>query len=50
MAGPYKCDSCGRIVKVIYEGEGELVCCGQPMKPLTGFKSVEEIVDVKRKG
>ncbi len=23
MAGPYKCDSCGRIVKVIYEGEGE---------------------------
>ena len=45
MAGPYKCDSCGRIVKVIYGGEGELVCCGQPMKPLTGFKSVEEILD-----
>jgi len=45
MAGLYKCDSCRRIVKVIDEGKGELVCCGQPMKPLTAFGSVEEILD-----
>jgi desulfoferrodoxin-like iron-binding protein len=45
MAGLLKCGSCRRIVNVVYEGKGELICCGQPMKPLTGFKSVEEILD-----
>ena len=30
----YKCLVCGNIVEVIHEGEGELVCCGQPMKQL----------------
>ena len=28
----YKCDVCGNIVEVLHEGQGELVCCGQPMK------------------
>jgi superoxide reductase len=28
----YKCEVCGNIVEVIHEGDGELVCCGQPMK------------------
>ena len=28
----YKCDVCGNIVEVMHGGEGELVCCGQPMK------------------
>ncbi len=28
----YKCEVCGNIVEVLHEGEGELVCCGQPMK------------------
>ncbi len=28
----YKCEVCGNIVEVVHEGEGELVCCGQPMK------------------
>ncbi len=28
----YKCDVCGNIVEVLHGGEGELVCCGQPMK------------------
>jgi superoxide reductase len=28
----YKCDLCGNIVEVMHGGEGELVCCGQPMK------------------
>ena len=28
----YKCEACGNIVEVLHGGEGELVCCGQPMK------------------
>ncbi|MDQ7796448.1 MAG: desulfoferrodoxin [Spirochaetia bacterium] len=28
----YKCMKCGNIVEVLHEGEGELVCCGEPMK------------------
>jgi len=27
----YKCDVCGNIVEVLYAGDGELVCCNQPM-------------------
>ncbi|MBN2073404.1 MAG: desulfoferrodoxin [Actinobacteria bacterium] len=28
----YKCNVCGNIVEVLHPGEGELVCCGEPMK------------------
>jgi len=28
----YKCEVCGNIVEVRHTGQGELVCCGQPMK------------------
>ena len=28
----YKCELCGNIVEVMHGGDGELVCCGQPMK------------------
>jgi superoxide reductase len=28
----YKCEVCGNIVEMMHEGDGELVCCGQPMK------------------
>ena len=28
----YKCEVCGNIVEVLHEGNGELVCCGEPMK------------------
>ena len=28
----YKCAACGNIVEVLHGGEGELVCCGEPMK------------------
>jgi superoxide reductase len=28
----YKCNICGNIVEVIHVGQGELVCCGQPME------------------
>lgn len=31
----YICEKCGNIVEVIGEGEGELICCGEPMKVLT---------------
>lgn len=27
----YKCETCGNIVEVLHEGQGELVCCGKPM-------------------
>jgi superoxide reductase len=27
----YKCALCGNIVEVLHGGDGELVCCGQPM-------------------
>lgn len=28
----YKCNVCGNIVEVLDVGEGELVCCGEPMQ------------------
>lgn len=28
----YKCELCGNIVEMLHEGDGELVCCGEPMK------------------
>ena len=30
----YRCNSCGNIVEVLHAGDGELVCCGQPMELL----------------
>lgn len=30
----YKCMLCGNIVEVLDGGDGELVCCGEPMKNL----------------
>ena len=28
----YYCEICGNKVRVLENGEGELVCCGEPMK------------------
>lgn len=28
----YKCEACGNIIEVLHAGQGELVCCGSPMK------------------
>jgi len=28
----YKCNICGNIVEVLHTGNGQLVCCGQPME------------------
>ncbi|HSO67948.1 MAG TPA: desulfoferrodoxin FeS4 iron-binding domain-containing protein [Desulfatirhabdiaceae bacterium] len=36
----YKCELCGNIVEVLHAGEGELVCCGQPME-LTDKKTAD---------
>ena len=36
----YKCESCGNTVEVLLAGEGELVCCGQPMN-LTDKNTVD---------
>lgn len=30
----YKCNVCGNIIEVVIPGDGELVCCGQPMVKL----------------
>jgi len=32
----YKCDICGNVVKVMEGGDGDLACCGQNMRQLTG--------------
>ncbi len=37
----YKCNLCGNIVEVIHGGDGELVCCGEPMKKLVA-KTADE--------
>lgn len=31
----YKCETCGNIVEMLHPGDGELVCCGAPMKLFT---------------
>ena len=31
----YQCEVCGNIVEVLHEGDGEFVCCGQPMTLVT---------------
>ncbi len=31
----YKCNLCGNVVEVFAGGDGELVCCGEPMKLMT---------------
>lgn len=30
----YRCNVCGNIIEVVISGEGELVCCGEPMNLL----------------
>ncbi len=39
----YKCEICGNIVEVMHAGQGELVCCGQPMKLM-----IENTVDAAK--
>jgi len=37
----YKCNICGNVVEVVHIGEGQLVCCGQPMQ-LLKEKTIDE--------
>jgi len=39
----YKCMACGNIVEVLHGGDGELVCCGQPM-----IRMVENTIDASK--
>jgi len=39
----YKCELCGNIIEMLHEGNGEPVCCGEPMKLF-----VENTVDAAR--
>lgn len=39
----YKCETCGHIIEVLHEGQGQLVCCGKPMVRLA-----ENTVDASR--
>ncbi len=41
----YRCEICGNLVEVILAGYGELVCCGQPMKKVSGQKREEAIFE-----
>ena len=45
MTDFYECNTCQKLVKVINEGKGELSCCSRPMKMLSGFGSINEILD-----
>lgn len=49
----YKCALCGNIVEIFLAGDGELVCCGEPMhllKENTVDASKEKHVPVIEKG
>ncbi len=38
----YYCNICGNKVEVLESGEGELVCCGEPMELIGPEKKHEE--------
>lgn len=43
----YKCEICGNIIEVLHSGQGELICCNQPMKlqaPNTKDAAIEKHV------
>ena len=49
----YKCELCGNIVELVHGGDGELVCCNQPMKLMlenTVEASLEKHVPVIEQG
>ncbi len=39
----YKCETCGNIIELLHGGQGELVCCGNPMNLI-----VENTVDAAK--
>jgi superoxide reductase len=48
----YKCDSCGHIVEMLHAGQGQMFCCGKPMRAFkenTVDASMEKHVPVVNK-
>lgn len=43
----YRCNICGNFVEVMFPGEGELVCCGQPMEHIKLHTKEEEMTSEK---
>ena len=43
----YRCNVCGNFVEVVFSGDGELVCCGQPMEHLKPKNKSEEMMGEK---
>lgn len=43
----YKCNVCGNFVEIVLPGEGELVCCSQPMEKVKTQDSSEEMTGEK---
>ena len=43
----YKCHVCGNLIEVVLSGNGELVCCGQPMEKLVAQTQVNEMIGEK---
>lgn len=41
----YRCEICGNLVQVILNGNGELVCCGQPMIKIEGKNKEEAMME-----
>ncbi len=41
----YRCEICGNLVEVILAGDGELVCCNQPMKKLEAHTDEQAILE-----
>jgi len=41
----YRCNICGNMAEMIREGQGQLVCCGQPMELLQEKTKTDEGVE-----
>ena len=39
----YKCNICGNFIEVVLAGEGELVCCKEPMEKVSPKTQDEEM-------
>lgn len=46
----YKCDTCGNVVYVMVGGDGDLVCCGENMRPLTAGEAGEFVDSLPKPG
>jgi desulfoferrodoxin-like iron-binding protein len=40
-----RCEKCGKLIKIVDQGIGELVCCDRPMTLLAGFKTSDDVLN-----